>query len=62
MKANIAKKLIVPVAVVAAVSLCLAGCKEEKKGSEHPEHPSKEDAAKEHPSEHPTDGDGSESK
>ena len=67
---NIIKKLLIPVAISAMISLGLAGC--DKKGKkpaveqsadskasdEHPsnEHPTKEKASDEHPSnEHPSD-------
>ena len=66
---NIIKKLLIPVAIAAMISLSLAGC--DKKGKkpaveqsvdskasdEHPsnEHPTKEKASDEHPSnEHPS--------
>jgi len=69
MTMNILKKLLIPVAIAAIISLGLAGCDkkgkkpaveqsaESKASKEHPskENPSKEEASKEHPSkEHPT--------
>ena len=69
MTMNIIKKLLIPVAIAAMVSLGLVGCDkkgkkpaveqsaESKASKEHPskENPSKEEASKEHPSkEHPT--------
>ena len=62
---NIIKKLLIPVAIAAMVSLGLAGCDKkikkpsveqsaESKGSD--EHPTKEKASDDHPSnEHPSD-------
>ena len=62
---NIIKKLLIPVAIAAMVSLGLAGC--DKKGKKPAieqsakekasnEHPAKEKASNEHPTdEHPTD-------
>jgi len=64
-KMNIIKKLLIPVAIAAMVSLGLAGCDKkikkpsveqsaESKGSD--EHPTKEKASDDHPSnEHPSD-------
>ena len=64
-KMNIIKKLLIPVAIAAMVSLGLAGC--DKKGKKPAieqsakekasnEHPAKEKASNEHPTdEHPTD-------
>ena len=64
-KMNIIKKLLIPVAIAAIVSLGLAGCDKkikkpsveqsaESKGSD--EHPTKEKASDDHPSnEHPSD-------
>jgi len=67
---NIIKKLLIPVAIAAMISLSLAGCDKKGKKSaveqsadskasdEHPsnEHPTKEKASDEHPSnEHPSD-------
>jgi len=61
---NIIKKLLIPVAIAAMISLSLAGC--DKKGKKpaveqsadskaSDEHPTKEKASDEHPSnEHPT--------
>ena len=66
---NIIKKLLIPVAIAAMVSLGLAGC--DKKGKKPAieqsakekasnEHPAKEKASNEHPTdEHPTDEDPS---
>ena len=68
-KMNIIKKLLIPVAIAAMVSLGLAGC--DKKGKKPAieqsakekasnEHPAKEKASNEHPTdEHPTDEDPS---
>ena len=68
-KMNIIKKLLIPVAIAAMVSLGLAGC--DKKGKKPAieqsakekasnEHPAKEKASDEHPTdEHPTDEDPS---
>ena len=62
---NIIKKLLIPVAIAAMISLGLAGCDKkikkpsveqsaESKGSD--EHPTKEKASDDHPSnEHPSD-------
>ena len=62
---NIIKKLLIPVAIAAMISLCLAGC--DKKGKKpaveqsteskaSDEHPTKEKASDDHPSnEHPSE-------
>ena len=58
-KMNIIKKLLIPVAIAAMVSLGLAGC--DKKGKKPAiEQSAKEKASNEHPTdEHPTDEDPS---
>ena len=62
---NIIKKLLIPVAIAAMVSLGLAGCDKKSKkpaveqsaeSKESDEHPTKEKASDDHPSnEHPSD-------